>query len=401
MFCRRSMAGLWRTASGLTKKGKYPLIGSNRALWLSSTLSKKARPNRQSGCKGGKREEIMDPDCKVAIVTGGATGIGYSAAYKLLKHGAKCVVISSRRKEKGVEAVEKLNGRFGKDKALFIQGDVNDEKHFRCLFEEAIGRYGQVDVLFNNAGMMNDKNWQLAVDTNLTSLIRGNFLAFEYMGKNNNHHGGIVVNNASIVGLQTLHGAPVYSATKFGVIGVTRNLGHEYHFRYWYFTRSSIGSGTSPGVLQVLVLHQEFYRFWYFTRSYIGVLQVLVFHQEYYSYWYFDTMFPSGTVKVIRLKLYVALSQTGIRIVALCPGVTDTVLVTGARGKQYNPDWGKEAERLLSSLPGQPTSVTGLAFVDLVRYAPSGTIWVVENSQLLRADIPDRHSYSTVAAKYK
>uniref|UniRef100_A0A7R9JL73 15-hydroxyprostaglandin dehydrogenase [NAD(+)] n=1 Tax=Timema californicum TaxID=61474 RepID=A0A7R9JL73_TIMCA len=131
MFCRRSMAGLWRTASGLTKKGKYPFIGSNRALWLSSALSKKARPNRQSGCKGGKREEIMDPDCKVAIVTGGATGIGYSAAYKLLKHGAKCVVISSRRKEKGVEAVEKLNGRFGKDKALFIQGDVNDEKHFR------------------------------------------------------------------------------------------------------------------------------------------------------------------------------------------------------------------------------------------------------------------------------
>uniref|UniRef100_A0A7R9F9K7 15-hydroxyprostaglandin dehydrogenase [NAD(+)] n=1 Tax=Timema bartmani TaxID=61472 RepID=A0A7R9F9K7_9NEOP len=343
MFCRRSMAGLWRTASGLTKKGKYPLIGSNRALWLSSTLRKKGRPNRQSQCRGGKREEIMDPNCKVsrpwgagpggqqlgtksptsqkppeipwgrvskgsseclqvAIVTGGATGIGYSAAYKLLKHGAKCVVISSRRKEKGVEAAEKLNGRFGKDRALFIQGDVNDEKHFRCLFEEPIRRYGQVDVLFNNAGMLEDKNWQLAVDTNLTSLIRGNFLAFEYMGKNNNHHGGIVVNNASIVGLQTLHGAPV---------------------------------------------------------------------------------------------------QTGIRVVALCPGVTETVLVTDARGKQYNPDWGKEAERLLSSLPTQSTSVTGLAFVDLIRYAPSGTIWVIENSQLLRADLPDRHSYSTVAAKYK
>nr|CAD7597228.1 unnamed protein product [Timema genevievae] len=244
---------------------------------------------------------------QVAIVTGGATGIGYSAAYKLLKHGAKCVVISSRRKEKGVEAVEKLNGRFGKDRALFIQGDVNDEKHFRCLFEEPIRRYGQVDVLFNNAGMLEDRNWQLAVDTNLTSLIRGNFLAFEYMGKNNNHHGGIVVNNASIVGLQTLHGAPVYSAT----------------------------------------------------------------------------------------------NQTGIRVVALCPGVTETVLVTDVRGKQYNPDWGKEADRLLSSLPTQSTSVTGLAFVDLIRYAPSGTIWVIENSQLLRADLPDRHSYSTVAAKYK
>ncbi|CAG2065929.1 unnamed protein product, partial [Timema podura] len=73
---------------------------------------------------------IMDIYCKVAIITGGTSGIGYAAAHILLNNGAKCVVLSGRSRERGRRAAQDLGKIFGKDKVLYMQGDVNDEHHF-------------------------------------------------------------------------------------------------------------------------------------------------------------------------------------------------------------------------------------------------------------------------------
>ncbi|PSN50762.1 hypothetical protein C0J52_05935 [Blattella germanica] len=78
--------------------------------------------------------------------------------------------------------------------------------------------------------MLSDKKWELEVDTNLKAMIRGTFLAFKYMGKDNGGKGGLVINNSSITGLQPLAGAPVYSTTKHGVLGIARNFGADFHY---------------------------------------------------------------------------------------------------------------------------------------------------------------------------
>ncbi|XP_068084020.1 alcohol dehydrogenase 2 [Anabrus simplex] len=177
----------------------------------------------------GDKKELMDPVCKIAIVTGGATGIGYSACYQLLCEGAAHVVIGGIVPKEGEEAIKKLNEKFGKDKAIFIRCDVTCESEFDNIFKETISRYEHVDILFNNAGMLDDKRWELTVDTNVKGVLRGCFLAFKYMGKDQCGNGGLIVNCASIVGLQPLVGAPVYCCTKHAVIGITRCFGADFH----------------------------------------------------------------------------------------------------------------------------------------------------------------------------
>ncbi|XP_069687824.1 15-hydroxyprostaglandin dehydrogenase [NAD(+)]-like [Periplaneta americana] len=260
---------------------------------------------------------IMDPKCKVAIITGGATGIGLAAACHLLKHGAKHVVINGPNRQEGEATEEGLASEFGEDKVTYCHGDVNDAEHFESLFEYCMEKFNGVDILFNNAGILHDKKWELTVDTNIKGVIRGTLLAFKYMGKDNHGKGGLVINCASIVGLQPLPGAPIYSISKYAVIGTVKNFGDKFHY-----------------------------------------------------------------------------DRTNIRVVAVCPGVTGTDLVHGAEDRQYTPEWGKHAYQQLQSLPAQSTDVLGQAVVYITKCAPSGSVWIVEDSKLYCAEIPSRHCYS-------
>ncbi|KAJ9592838.1 hypothetical protein L9F63_015481, partial [Diploptera punctata] len=234
------------------------------------------------------------------------------------------IIITGPDKQAGNRAVEELEKIHGSERASFVCGDVNDDKHFRDVFEMACERFGGVDILFNNAGMLNDKEWELTLDTNIKGVVRGTLLAFHYMGKDNCGKGGIVMQNASIVGLQPLCGAPVYSTTKHALIGTVVNFGSPFHF-----------------------------------------------------------------------------NRTGIRVVAVCPGVTVTELITGAGGKQYNDEWSEEAERELASLPSQECDALGKGVVYIAKYAPSGTVWIVEDYKLLYVEIPNRHSISKVVKDLK
>ena len=119
---------------------------------------------------------------KVAIVTGASSGIGYATSKLLAREGAK-VVVGARRRAELEMLVEKIEASGGI--AIALAGDVRDEAFARALVETAEGRFGGLDVAFNNAGSLGEMGptpdvslagWNEAIETNLTSA----FLAAKY-----------------------------------------------------------------------------------------------------------------------------------------------------------------------------------------------------------------------------
>jgi NAD(P)-dependent dehydrogenase (short-subunit alcohol dehydrogenase family) len=162
---------------------------------------------------------------KVALVTGGGSGIGRASAEALAAAGAK-VVVSGRRTGPGEETVRRIESQGGE--AVFVQADVTREADVARLVEAAIERFGRLDIAFNNAGTegqpkplteATESDYDAVFDAN----VRGVWLSMKYqipvMLRNG---GGVVVNNASIAGSIGLAPAPLYVASKHAVIGLTR-----------------------------------------------------------------------------------------------------------------------------------------------------------------------------------
>ena len=158
-------------------------------------------------------------DGKVAIVTGGSKGIGYSIAERFLKEGAK-VIICNRNKAELSKAASKL----GCD---FHQLDVSDSPGVKSMSEWFSKEYGKLDILVNNAGLIRpgritkttEEDWDLQINVNLKGpyLMSNNFLP--YMNE-----GGSILNIASTVGLRAMRGAAAYCASKGGVVNLTKAM---------------------------------------------------------------------------------------------------------------------------------------------------------------------------------
>lgn len=175
---------------------------------------------------------------KVAIVTGSTRGIGKSIALKLAGHGCR-VVVNGTNGELGDAVVGEINDSRGE--AIFIAADVTDPAQASNLVEEAVQRYGRLDLACNNAGHEGmgpithtypEDLWDATIGLNLT----GTFLCMKYQleqmltqpsaGPGVDSRGAIV-NMSSIAGL--VGGAsPAYNASKHGIIGLTRHAGIAY-----------------------------------------------------------------------------------------------------------------------------------------------------------------------------
>ncbi|KAM4620067.1 15-hydroxyprostaglandin dehydrogenase [NAD(+)] [Polymixia lowei] len=160
---------------------------------------------------------------KCAVVTGAAQGLGRAFSEILLQNGAK-VALLDVNEVVGKSSKETFDKQYGPDKTIFLNCNVESEEQFKAAFQKATETFGQLDIVCNNAGIINENDWEKAVSVNLIAVIRGTYLAMEHMSKLTGGQGGVIVNIASMAGLGPLLSTPVYTATKHGVVGFTRAL---------------------------------------------------------------------------------------------------------------------------------------------------------------------------------
>lgn len=168
---------------------------------------------------------------KVALVTGGGSGIGSATALLFAEEGAKVVVadISPQGGRQTVDAIRASGGE-----AIFFGMDVTQEEDCAALVSAVLAEYGRLDLAFNNAGIAGFPaltadyglaNWRRVIDINLTGVFNCMVREIEAMRRSGS---GAIVNTASIMGLRGASGGSAYCASKHGVIGLTKAAALEY-----------------------------------------------------------------------------------------------------------------------------------------------------------------------------
>jgi 3-oxoacyl-[acyl-carrier protein] reductase len=166
---------------------------------------------------------------KVAIVTGASRGIGKSIAEELANSGAKVVCVS--RTEKAIKEISDSINSIGGE-SIAIACDISDTEQFSGLVKIVTGQFGSVDILVNNAGItkdnlimrMSDEDWSEVIDTNLKGAFNGTKAVTRQMMK---QRSGRIINISSVVGLTGNAGQANYSASKAGLIGLTKATAKE------------------------------------------------------------------------------------------------------------------------------------------------------------------------------
>ncbi|MFQ5771278.1 MAG: SDR family NAD(P)-dependent oxidoreductase [bacterium] len=167
---------------------------------------------------------------KVAVITGAASGIGLAAARLFAKEGA-VVVLADSNVQDGEKAAKTIIQARGK--ALFIHTDVTIEKEVKNLVAKTVDQFGDLDILYNNAGYeecyhiheLSNESWQRQIDINL----KGTYLTCKYVLKHfMKKRKGVILNTASISGFFPTPQRPAYNAAKGGVIMLTKNIALEY-----------------------------------------------------------------------------------------------------------------------------------------------------------------------------
>ncbi|KAI3373908.1 hypothetical protein L3Q82_022475 [Scortum barcoo] len=160
---------------------------------------------------------------KTAVVTGAVMGIGRAITEILLRNGAK-VALLDVNETAGKDLMEVLEKQYGRERTLFLNCNVESEEQIKAAFKKVADAFGGIDILCNNAGILNESMWEKTVSINLMGVIRGTYLALEHMSKLSGGRGGVIVNTASMAGVGPLPSCPVYTATKHGVVGFTRAM---------------------------------------------------------------------------------------------------------------------------------------------------------------------------------
>ena len=197
----------------------------------------------------------MSSQDKIALVTGGGSGVGRSAATALIKAGYT-VVVAGRRAEPLDEtltlAAAEAPGAAGR--TLAVPADVCDAQSVANLFIKIKKTYGRLDVVFNNAGVnvptttfgdLTFEQWKSAVDVNLSGVFLTAHAAFNMM-REQSPQGGRIINNGSISAHVPRPGSAPYTATKHGVSGLTKAIaldGRPYHIAC---SQIDIGNALTP-----------------------------------------------------------------------------------------------------------------------------------------------------------
>lgn len=170
---------------------------------------------------------------KIALITGGSSGIGRATALAFARRGGKVVIadVDIKGGEETVRMIKEMRGE-----ALFVKTDVSKAAEVEAVINKAVKTYGRLDCAHNNAGIgtlgarpftaeCTEENWDRIISINL----KGVWLCMKYeIPQMLKQGGGAIVNTSSVAGLVGLAGASTYAASKHGVIGLTKTAALEY-----------------------------------------------------------------------------------------------------------------------------------------------------------------------------
>ena len=166
---------------------------------------------------------------KIVVITGASSGLGEATARHLSEQGA-VVVLGARRIDRIRALAQALAGSEGK--ALALQTDVTQSEQVKKLVEAAVEKYGRIDVMINNAGLMPHSplerlkidDWDRMIDVNIKGVLYGIAAALPYMQKQKSGH---FINVSSVAGHKVRPGSAVYAATKHAVLVISEGLRQE------------------------------------------------------------------------------------------------------------------------------------------------------------------------------
>jgi NAD(P)-dependent dehydrogenase (short-subunit alcohol dehydrogenase family) len=170
---------------------------------------------------------------KIVIITGGGTGVGRATAFAFAEIGAR-VVVADVNRDTGKEVIGQIKSK-GQE-AVFVEADIAVSSQAYKVISSSIDVFGGVDILFNNAGIQpaasyanvedhSEELWDRIMAVN----VKGAFLMAKHaIPEMKKRRGGVIINNASVQGLQSQKYVPAYAASKGALLSLTRNLALDY-----------------------------------------------------------------------------------------------------------------------------------------------------------------------------
>ncbi|KAK2586939.1 hypothetical protein KPH14_009867 [Odynerus spinipes] len=239
---------------------------------------------------------------KNILITGGAAGLGYAFLNHFLKHGANKITILDIDGENGRRVASGIEKSYGEKKVYFVHVDVAKQEEMIEAFEEASILMNDIDIVINNAGILDERRWEREIAVNIGGMVSTAMLAVKYMSRENGGHGGILVNVSQHMNINNTAQLPVYAATKHAIIGLSQSLADPYHYE-----------------------------------------------------------------------------KTGIRVLTLCPGLTETGLTIDSPNKLLSRVMKADFVKNLEEVSIQTPYVVARGLLNILRLGDSGSIWVIES----------------------